>query len=114
MHRFKTLHRTLGPALLASLILLATGLGVLLTAITTICGLIPMATGINSDFRRTAIEIGSESSQWWSSLAVAVIFGLAFATVLTLVVVPTFYRAFYGRAEQKRLAALAGGSAHEA
>jgi Cu/Ag efflux pump CusA len=69
-----------------------------------------MATGVNIDFRHLAIEIGSESSQWWNSLAVAVIFGLAFATVLTLVVVPTFYHAFYGRAERKRLAALAGGS----
>jgi multidrug efflux pump subunit AcrB len=86
---------------------------VLLTAITTICGLIPMATGVNIDFRHLAIEIGSESSQWWNSLAVAVIFGLAFATVLTLVVVPTFYHAFYGRAERKRLAALAGGPADE-
>jgi multidrug efflux pump subunit AcrB len=86
---------------------------VLLTAITTICGLLPMATGVNIDFRRLAIEIGSESSQWWNSLAVAVIFGLAFATVLTLVVVPTFYQAFYGRAERKRLAALAGGSSDE-
>jgi multidrug efflux pump subunit AcrB len=87
---------------------------VLLTAITTICGLLPMATGVNIDFRRFAVEIGSESSQWWNSLAVAVIFGLAFATILTLVVVPTFYRAFYGRRERKRLAALAGGSSHEA
>jgi multidrug efflux pump len=86
---------------------------VLLTAITTICGLLPMATGVNIDFRNLAIEIGSESSQWWNSLAVAVIFGLAFATVLTLVVVPTFYRAFYGRAEARRVAALAGGISDE-
>ena len=60
------------------------------------------------------IEFGSETSQWWNSLAVAVIFGLAFATILTLVVVPTFYRAFYGRAEARRVAALAGGTANEA
>jgi predicted RND superfamily exporter protein len=33
----------------------------------------------------------SESSQWWTSMAIAVIFGLAIATVLTLVVVPTLY-----------------------
>jgi multidrug efflux pump subunit AcrB len=83
---------------------------VLLTAITTIFGLLPMATGVNVNFRRLALEIGTESSQWWNSLAVAVIFGLAFATVLTLVVVPTFYLAFYGRGEKKRLAAIAGGS----
>jgi multidrug efflux pump subunit AcrB len=76
---------------------------VLLTAITTIFGLLPMATGVNLNFRKLAVEIGSESSQWWNSLAVAVIFGLAFATVLTLVVVPTFYHAFYCRSEMKGL-----------
>ena len=72
-----------------------------------------MATGVNVNFRQLALEIGTESSQWWNSLAVAVIFGLAFATILTLVVVPTFYRAFYGREEGKRLEALAEGAGNE-
>ncbi|MDI6795389.1 MAG: efflux RND transporter permease subunit [Desulfatibacillaceae bacterium] len=61
---------------------------VLLTAVTTILGLLPMATGISFDFRKFAWDIGSESSQWWGSMAVAVIFGLGVATLLTLVVVP--------------------------
>jgi len=61
---------------------------VMLTAITTILGLTPMATGISFDFRRFAWEIGGESSQMWSHMAIAVIFGLAVATLLTLVVVP--------------------------
>ena len=61
---------------------------VLLTAITTILGLVPMATGISFDFINFSLEIGSESSQWWSPMAVAVIFGLGVATMLTLVVVP--------------------------
>ena len=61
---------------------------VLLTAITTILGLLPMATGVSVDFRNLSLEIGSESSQWWGPMAVAVIFGLAVATLLTLVVVP--------------------------
>jgi CzcA family heavy metal efflux pump len=61
---------------------------VLLTAITTILGLVPMATGVSFDFIGFALEIGSESSQWWSPMAVAVIFGLGVATMLTLVVVP--------------------------
>ena len=61
---------------------------VLLTAITTILGLVPMATGVSFDFTSFSWEIGSESAQWWSPMAVAVIFGLAFATLLTLVVVP--------------------------
>ncbi len=63
---------------------------VMLTAITTILGLLPMATGISFDFRKLAWDIGSESTQWWGPMAVAIIFGLAVATVLTLVVVPVF------------------------
>ncbi|MFH1155083.1 MAG: efflux RND transporter permease subunit [Pseudomonadota bacterium] len=64
---------------------------VLLTAVTTILGLIPMVTGISYDFHRWEIAWVSESSQWWSSMAVVVIFGLVVATFLTLVVVPTLY-----------------------
>ncbi|HPC04910.1 MAG TPA: efflux RND transporter permease subunit [Syntrophales bacterium] len=61
---------------------------VMLTAITTILGLLPMATGVSFDFRNLCLCIGGESSQWWGPMAVAVIFGLAFATLLTLNVVP--------------------------
>jgi multidrug efflux pump len=61
---------------------------VMLTAITTILGLLPMATGVSLDFRKLAWDIGGESSQWWGPMAVAVIFGLGVATLLTLVVVP--------------------------
>ncbi len=61
---------------------------VLLTAITTILGLLPMATGISFDFLGFQWDVGGESSQWWGAMAVAVIFGLAFATLLTLVLVP--------------------------
>ncbi|MEW6262122.1 MAG: efflux RND transporter permease subunit [Thermodesulfobacteriota bacterium] len=61
---------------------------VMLTAITTLLGLVPMATGVSFDFIDFAWEVGSESSQWWSSMAVAVIFGLGVATLLTLVLVP--------------------------
>ncbi len=64
---------------------------VLLTAITTILGLIPMATGLSFDFHEMSWSTRSESSQWWASMAIAVIFGLAFATLLTLVVLPTLY-----------------------
>jgi multidrug efflux pump len=64
---------------------------VLLTAVTTILGLLPMVTGISYDFHIMEMCWISESSQWWSSMAIAVIFGLAIATVLTLVVVPTLY-----------------------
>ncbi|MFQ5753557.1 MAG: efflux RND transporter permease subunit, partial [bacterium] len=64
---------------------------VLLTAITTIMGLIPLTTGLNFDFREFRLDIGGESSQWWGPMGVAVIFGLAIATFLTLVVVPVVY-----------------------
>lgn len=64
---------------------------VLLTAVTTILGLIPMVTGISYDFHSLSISWVSESSQWWRSMAVAVVFGLLVATVLTLVVVPILY-----------------------
>lgn len=66
---------------------------VMLTAITTILGLVPMAAGVTFDFRRLQWIVGGEMGQWWGSMAIAVIFGLAFATILTLVVVPTLYSA---------------------
>ena len=64
---------------------------VLLTAVTTILGLLPMVTGVSFDFHVMAWSTVSQSSQWWQSMAIAVIFGLLIATVLTLVVVPTVY-----------------------
>ena len=68
---------------------------VLLTAVTTILGLVPMATGKSFDIHTLEFSLRSESSQFWSSMAVAVIFGLAFATMLTLVVVPVLYVSLY-------------------
>ncbi len=76
---------------------------VLLTAITTILGLIPMAAGFSFNFRKLQWEFGSESAQWWGSMAIAVIFGLSFATILTLVVVPTLYCMLHARQERLRL-----------
>lgn len=67
---------------------------VMLTAITTVLGLVPMALGMGIDFRNARLLIGSQSSQFWQSMAVAVIFGLIFATILTLVLVPTMYSIF--------------------
>jgi multidrug efflux pump subunit AcrB len=61
---------------------------VIMTAITTILGLIPLTTGVSFDFFTLSWEIGGRSSQWWGPMGVAVVFGLAFATLLTLVVVP--------------------------
>lgn len=64
---------------------------VLLTATTTILGLLPMALKVSYDFRTLSWEVGGESGDWWAPMAVAVIFGLAFATLLTLIVVPVLY-----------------------
>jgi len=69
---------------------------VMLTAITTILGLLPMATGVSFDFRKMALDIGGESSQWWGPMAVAVIFGLGFATLLTLILVPVLCSLAHG------------------
>jgi len=78
---------------------------VLLTAGTTILGLIPMVTGVSFDFRNLVISWVSESSQWWRSMAIVVIFGLMVATFLTLLVVPTLYTLFNNMAEKGRSAA---------
>ncbi len=67
---------------------------VMLTAVTTVLGLVPMATGISFDFRAFKPIIGGQSAQWWGAMAWAVIFGLTFATMLTLVMVPTMYSMF--------------------
>jgi multidrug efflux pump len=75
---------------------------VVLTAITTILGLIPMVTGVSFDFRHLAISWVSESSQWWRSMAIVVIFGLIVATFLTLIVVPTLYSLFSSMGEKSR------------
>jgi len=64
---------------------------VMLTAITTILGLVPMAVGVSFNFRKLTWMLNSESSQWWGPMAVAVIFGLVVSTVLTLLVVPVAY-----------------------
>ena len=53
-----------------------------------------MVTGISYDFHEWTISWVSESSQWWRSMAIVVIFGLMVATFLTLVVVPTLYSLF--------------------
>ena len=83
---------------------------VTLGAISTVVGLVPVALGIDIDFVNLRVVLGSESSQWWESLAVAIIFGATVATALTLVMVPTFYRAFFGRAAARAEAAAAAAA----
>ncbi len=61
---------------------------VMLTTVTTILGLMPMVLEVNIDLLSREIAVGAPSTQWWSQLATAVAGGLAFATVLTLVLTP--------------------------
>ena len=49
---------------------------VLLTAITTVLGLLPMVTGVSYDFHKMSISLVSASTQWWQNMAIVVIFGL--------------------------------------
>ena len=64
---------------------------VTLTAVTTILGLIPLTFGFGFDMYSLSFSGSGESAEFWNSMGIAVIFGLAFATVLTLIIVPTFY-----------------------
>ncbi|MBL6959060.1 MAG: efflux RND transporter permease subunit [Rhodospirillales bacterium] len=62
---------------------------VLLTTVTTILGLMPMVMGVNIDFLTREVTVGAPAMQWWSQLSTVIVFGLGFATVLTLVVTPS-------------------------
>lgn len=70
---------------------------VLLTAITTILGLLPLAIGINLNFITLFTEfdpqfyIGGENVAFWGPMSWTIIFGLTFATFLTLIIVPVMY-----------------------
>jgi multidrug efflux pump len=61
---------------------------VVLTAVTAILGVLPIAFGVNLDFILREVTVGAPATQWWISLSTAIVFGLGFATVLTLVVTP--------------------------
>ncbi|MFD2179933.1 efflux RND transporter permease subunit [Veronia pacifica] len=61
---------------------------VMLTTVTTILGLLPMVLEMNIDLINQKVEFGAPSTQWWSQLATAVSGGLAFSTLLTLILTP--------------------------
>ncbi len=61
---------------------------VLLTTVTTICGLLPMALQISINFWNREITYGAPSTDWWYQMATAIIFGLAFGTLMTLIFTP--------------------------
>jgi multidrug efflux pump len=74
---------------------------VLMTTVTTILGLLPMVAEVNIDFIGRNLDIGGPSTEWWSQLATAVAGGLAFATVLTLVLTPCMLALKARRDERK-------------
>ncbi|ACY47776.1 efflux RND transporter permease subunit [Rhodothermus marinus] len=73
---------------------------VILTALTTVIGLVPLTFGINIDFVGLLInwepnfQLGSENTQFWGPMGTAIISGLTFGTFLTLVIMPVLYSSF--------------------
>lgn len=80
---------------------------VMLTALSTILGLLPLAIGLNFNFWTLFTRLdpqvywGGDNAAFWNPLSWTIIFGLAFATILTLVVVPSMYAIIFGRREKK-------------
>ena len=74
---------------------------VLLTAITTILGLLPLAMGLNIDIEQFLVNFdaniyfGGDNVAFWGPISWTIIYGLTFATFLTLVIVPAMYYVFY-------------------
>ena len=62
---------------------------VMLTTVTTVLGLMPMAAALNIDLINRDIYFGGPSTQWWKQMASSIAGGLVFATILTLVLTPS-------------------------
>jgi multidrug efflux pump len=75
---------------------------VVLTAVTAILGVLPIAFGVNIEFVAREVTVGAPSTQWWIHLSTAIVFGLGFATVLTLIVTPAALMAIANLAEKRR------------
>jgi multidrug efflux pump len=75
---------------------------VLLTAVTAILGVLPIAFGINIELMSRHITMGAPATQWWINLSTAIVFGLGFATILTLIVTPAMLMGVENLAERRR------------
>src|SRR5215217_6590869 len=74
---------------------------VVLTAVTAILGVLPIAFGVNIEFVSREITVGAPATQWWINLSTAIVFGLGFATVLTLIVTPAALMAIANLRERR-------------
>lgn len=89
---------------------------VILTAASTMLGLVPLAVGLNIDFAsfldsfNPNISFGSDNTVFWAPLSWAIIFGLSFSTVLTLLVVPAMYTMQFSWKQKYKLAKSRGKS----
>jgi multidrug efflux pump len=75
---------------------------VVLTAVTAILGVLPIAFGVNIEFLSREVSVGAPATQWWISLSTAIVFGLGFATILTLIVTPAALMAIEGMRLKRR------------
>jgi multidrug efflux pump len=87
---------------------------VVLTAVTAILGVLPIAFGMNVEFLSREITVGAPATQWWISLSTAIVFGLGFATILTLIVTPAALMAIANLAERRALRKERRGARREA
>jgi len=74
---------------------------VVLTAVTAILGVLPIAFGINIEFVSPEITIGAPATQSWIHLSTAIVIGLGCATVLTLIVTPAALMAIENMRERR-------------
>lgn len=79
---------------------------VLLTAVTTVLGLMPMVLGVNVDLLTPSLGLNAPSTQWWMQLSSAIAGGLTFATILTLLLTPALL--VIGERTGQRLRTLTG------
>jgi multidrug efflux pump len=67
---------------------------VVLTAVSAVLGVLPIAFGLGLEIFHQETTINAPSTQWWIQLSSAIVFGLSFATILTLVVTPSMLMVF--------------------
>jgi multidrug efflux pump len=75
---------------------------VVLTALSAVLGVLPIAFGLGLEIFHRETTINAPSTQWWIQLSSAIVFGLSFATVLTLIVTPSMLMVFTREKRKRR------------